>query len=218
MRVGTPQDGGTLIPTPGSAGEAGSVTGLIVRANSSAPPVFSPGLWVGVLSDGRVAVADSSGYRVKLLGPEGSVAGVIERPIQPEPVTDDIREAERRRMAEGGLQVVFRGDGSTSGGSAQAEQIRQAMLAQIRFADEIPVISGLAVDSEDRIWVKRSDDHEARDPTDVLTADGEYVGTIPADEIRLPNAFGPGGLMAYIEMDEMDAPTVRVIRLLALER
>lgn len=193
-------------------------TGLVLRATSSSPPVFSPRLMVGVLSDGRAAVADSVGYRVKLLGPDGAVVGILERPIPPKPVTDEIRDAERGRMNAGGLQVEFRGTGSESGASAQAEQIRQALLGRMKFADEIPVISGLAVDGEDRIWVKRTTEYGALDPMDVLTADGGYVGTLSPGELRLPNAFGPGGLMAYVETDEMDAPIVRVIRLLALER
>lgn len=215
----TPQGDETSIriPVRGSQVDARSLTGLVLRATSSSPPVFSPRLFVGVLSDGRAAVADSVGYRVKLLGPDGAVVGILERPIPPKPVTDEIRDAERGRMNAGGLQVVFRGTDSESGASAQAEQIRQAMLGQMRFADEIPVISGLAVDGEDRIWVKRTE-YGALDPMDVLTADGGYVGTLSPDELRLPNAFGPGGLMAYVETDEMDAPIVRVIRLLALER
>jgi len=200
-----------LIPARGCHVGEGSLLGLALQATNSGSPVFSPRLWVGVLSDGRVAVADSAGYRVKLLGPRGSVLGTLERPIDPEPVTEEIREAERRRMGTGGLQVLFQGEGGAS--PAQAEQIRQAMLAQITFAGEIPVISGLAVDSDDRIWVQRSEAHGARDPTDVLTADGQYFETLSPDELRLPNAFGPGGLMAYVERDEMEAPISRASRL-----
>lgn len=213
---GAAQGAERLIPARGSQVGEGSLMEVALQATNPGPPVFSPRLWIGVLSDGRAAVADSAGYRVKLLGPGGSVLGTLERPIDPEPVTEEIREAERRRMGTGGLQVVFQGEGGAS--PAQAEQIRQAMLARITFADEIPVISGLAVDSDDRIWVQRSEEHGARDPTDVLTADGRYVGTLSPDELRLPNAFGPGGLMAYVERDEMEAPIVKVIRLLALER
>ena len=51
-----------------------------------------------------------------------------------------------------------------------------------------------------------------------MTATGDYLGTLPPDGPRIPDAFGPGGLMAYIETDEMDVPTVRVVRLLSLER
>ena len=50
-------------------------------------------------------------------------------------------------------------------------------------------------------------------PTDVLTPDGAYLGTIAADGLRIPDAFGPGGLVAYIEEDELEVQRVRVARL-----
>ncbi|MFV2008104.1 MAG: hypothetical protein ACC667_11700, partial [Longimicrobiales bacterium] len=37
--------------------------------------------------------------------------------------------------------------------------------------------------------------------------------TIAADGMRIPDAFGPGGLVAYIERDEFDVPTILVKRL-----
>ena len=46
-----------------------------------------------------------------------------------------------------------------------------------------------------------------------MTADGRYVGTLPADGLRTPWAFGPGGLAAFVESDEYDVQTVRVVRL-----
>ena len=52
---------------------------------------------------------------------------------------------------------------------------------------------------------------------DVWSPDGRYVGTLPPDGLRTPDAFGPDGLMAYVELDEMEVPTVRVVRLVALE-
>ena len=75
----------------------------------------------------------------------------------------------------------------------------------------------MAVDSVDRIWVSRSGvDGTSKGPTDVFAADGEYLGTLAADEFRIPDAFGPDGLMAYIEVAELDVPTVRVLRLVNL--
>ena len=74
------------------------------------------------------------------------------------------------------------------------------------------------MDWEDRIWLERwgpTGDDDG--PTDVVTPDGDYIGTLPPDGLRTPDAFGPNGLMAYIERDEMDVQTVRVVRLVALE-
>lgn len=54
--------------------------------------------------------------------------------------------------------------------------------------------------------------------TDVVAANGEYIRTLPADGPRILAAFGPGGLMAYIESGGMDVQTVRVIRILSPDR
>ena len=48
---------------------------------------------------------------------------------------------------------------------------------------------------------------------DILTARGGYVGTVSADGPGIPQAFGPDGLVAYIERDGFDVPTIRVRRL-----
>ena len=53
-------------------------------------------------------------------------------------------------------------------------------------------------------------------PIDVVTADGDYIGTLAPDGLRTPSAFGPDGLMAFIESDALDVQTVRVVRLVAL--
>jgi hypothetical protein len=47
----------------------------------------------------------------------------------------------------------------------------------------------------------------------VITPDGGYLGTFPPDGLRIPDAFGPDGLLARIETDEYDVPTVVVERL-----
>lgn len=87
------------------------------------------------------------------------------------------------------------------------------------FADEVPVIANMAVDWEDRIWVERTgEDGVGRGPTDIVTPDGGYVGTLPADGVRIPGAFGPNGLMAHVTTDEFGVQIVRVIRLAVLQR
>lgn len=96
-------------------------------------------------------------------------------------------------------------------------QILASALNRMTFADQIPVVSAMAVDSEGRIWVARSaSDGYSDGPTDVFGADGSYVGTLAADGVRIPAAFGPNGLMAYVERDESRLPIVRVLRLLEL--
>ena len=48
-------------------------------------------------------------------------------------------------------------------------------------------------------------------PLDAITPEGDYLGTIP--DSRMPNAFGPDGLVAYVTADALDVPTVVVRRL-----
>lgn len=191
------------------------------------PRAFEPGLHYGVLRDGRVAVVDSIGYRVKLVALDGTVAGTLERPIKPVVVTAAIEhvERERRRAAREARNVsrsaVISGSSSASSRptAVMSLNVEPGSVEHMTFANEIPVIDDMAVDWEGRIWVARNGTNGSDPgPTDIITADAGYVGTLPPDGLRIPDAFGPDGLMAYIESDELDVPIVRVIRLVALER
>ncbi|WP_419164435.1 hypothetical protein [Candidatus Palauibacter sp.] len=201
-----------------------------VRMVISGGEAFPLPLSIGVLRDGRVAVADSVGYGIKLLDAAGRVTGSLERPVVPVAVTEEIREAERERRLAGaqaergaGTAVVMmrslsgaRGGGGRPPTGPDPEVMRRMMEDQIRdmaFPEEIPVIANLAVDWSDRIWVQRSALPGETGPTDILTADGQYFGTIAPDGLRIPAAFGPGGLLAYIDRDELDIQRVRVVRL-----
>jgi hypothetical protein len=82
------------------------------------------------------------------------------------------------------------------------------------FYHEVQVIERLATDWADRIWVQRSSGTPGEaGSTDVITADGEYVGTLPPDGLKIPTAFGPDGLAVWIETDEFDAQRVVVARI-----
>jgi len=182
-----------------------------VRMRFAAGRAFEPRLQYDLLTDGRLALIDSVGYRVKLIGLDGSVTGTIERPIAPLPVDNAIMEAERERYSEREASEVV----TSNGVNVQVE--REGVEGRT-FADELPVLYDLQVDWEDRIWLERwgpTGDDDG--PTDIVTPDGDYIGTLPPDGLRIPDAFGPGGLLAYIETDEMDVPTVRLLRLVALE-
>lgn len=181
---------------------------------------FDPGLHFAPLSDGRLAVADSTGYRVKLIGRGGAVLDVLERPIPPTPVDEAIREKEREnRLAAlesggGGRLRVLGGGGGVSIDRSAIQRMMEERIEAMEFAREMPVIAALSVDWEDRIWIERSAPVPGDDgPTDVITSGGRYLGTIPVDGLRIPDAFGPDGLLAYIETDELDVERVRVVRL-----
>jgi len=195
----------------------------------SAPPLraFDPGLFVGALPDGRLAVADTSTYTVKLVGPEEKIDGILRRPFDPREVTrrDEARERERRlaeieareESSSGGGGSTFSSDGgggsfSVSGG--QVSDLLRARVETMEFGEEVPVITSMAVDWEGRIWVARTGPEIGeRGPVDLLTSDGQYLGSLPPEEFDLPDAFGPGGLAAWIETGEMDVPQVVVRRI-----
>ena len=165
------------------------------------PARFEPPLLVGILPDGGIVHSDSSTYALKIT-PSGSreVARMIRRPFEPEPVTPAMeRDYEERRAA---LVSEQRAGGSVS------------FAIERPFYHEIPAIRDLSTTWEGRIWVQRRGEHpERRGPIDVVTPDGEYVGTYSAEATAMPDAFGPDGLAAFIELDEFDVASVVVRRL-----
>lgn len=188
----------------------------------AAPPerAFDPELLVDVLPDGRWAVVDSFTYEIKIgrlgQGPDT----YLRRPISPREVTRRDREEEKQsRLAEMESQgaprvVMMTSDGNTARmASEQAKQMHQDRIDGMVFAEEIPVVVGMAVDWGGRIWIERSGDRPGEDgPVDVIDSDGQYLGTVDPEPFDLPDAFGPSGLMAYIERDDLGVPMVVVKR------
>jgi len=84
----------------------------------------------------------------------------------------------------------------------------------MEFGEEIPVLAGMAVDWEGRIWIERTGSRIGeKGPVDLIDVEGRYVGSVAPEGFRIPDAFGPNGLAAFIETDEMDVPRVVVRRL-----
>ncbi|MYB05206.1 MAG: hypothetical protein F4Y24_02520 [Gemmatimonadetes bacterium] len=155
---------------------------------------FAPEFRVGVLPDGGVAFTDSSTYRIRITGPEGRVSRLLIRPFRPEPVS-------RRHRA------VFL--------ERAPESIRRrAESGALEFHHEIPVVRDLRTSRKGTIWVlRRGDEPDSAGPIDLIAPDGRYLGTLPAGATDLPSAFGPEGLVAFVERDDLDVPTVVVRRL-----
>ncbi len=63
-------------------------------------------------------------------------------------------------------------------------------------------------------WVQRRGDEPLSDgPIDILSPEGEYVGTYRTGATEMPDAFGPDGRAAFIELDDFDVASVVVRRL-----
>lgn len=216
---------GWLPPRPDRPQEL-SGGGMRFRMTVAGPRTFEPSLLVGVLPDGGIAFADSSAYAIKVTDAAGEIGRILRRPIDPRPVTEAIRKAEReRRLAEleAGEGPRMRVITSQGGGAPQPvpqDAIREMMRGQIEgmeFYPELPVLVELSTTWGGKIWAQR----RGGEPTeagaiDVMTADGRYMGTFSPSETAMPDAFGPDGLAAFVELDELDVPMVVVRRLPAI--
>ena len=142
------------------------------------------------------------------------------RALSPRPVDDAVREAEKARRTRAIQEAPPRLMQSNSDG-VQSEVANEAILrlelARIDgmgFHDVVPVIRRLGADPNGNLWVARAGSAPDRPgPIDVLRPDGEYLGTLAADGIAMPDAFGPNGLVAHITVDDFGATRVDVAQL-----
>ncbi|MYG80965.1 MAG: 6-bladed beta-propeller, partial [Gemmatimonadetes bacterium] len=219
-----------------SAGSGGQSISLPLNSGVAMPATFEPQLLNGLLPDGRIVYSDSSAWVLNVTAPGGGPAvRRITRPLRPRPVTPRI-EAEYKRLMEelreaglpgtvggaqasvssvfiplGGAALPPTGGGLRAGAGGGDISIN---MGEPSFYPELPVIDGLSATWQGRIWVKRRGDELLADgPIDVVTGDGDYVGTFRAGTTKMPDAFGPDGLAAFIELDELEVATVVVRRL-----
>ena len=177
---------------------------------------FRPTLKVEALPDGGLVYTDSSAYAIKVATRDGELTRVLTRPFRPEPVTDRIREEEIERQLK---ELEERNAGADSGGrmaafQARLAEMRRERIASMEFYHEVPVVRTLHTSWEGNIWVRRRGEEPASvGPIDLITPDGRYLGTFAADATAMPRAFGPDGLVAFVEKDELDVQTVVVRRL-----
>jgi len=174
--------------------------------------VFSPEVHWAVLPTGGIGVASTAQYAVRVTDAAGRTVRVLRRPISPRPVTAADRAAARERhrralvTGEGGTFVSV--NGSTA--PRLPAQFVEQHVANLRFADVVPVIREVVSDAAGRLWVVRNGrDGVNSGPVDILAVDGRYVGTLPAGT-RVPDAFSPSGRAAYIEKDELGVERVVV--------
>ncbi len=177
---------------------------------------FVPPLVFDALPGGGIAYSDSSTYAVKVTGSAGQTLRILRRPIVPQPVTDRLKRAEiDRQLAElsrandpgGELPLTSRAMlAGFRSGQAQA-------IEEMQFLPEVPVLYALRTTWEGNLWVQRRGEEPAVDlgPIDVLTPAGRYLGTLDG-RMRMPDEFGPDGLVVFIERDEFDVPVIEVKR------
>ena len=177
--------------------------------------VFRPELMAGALPGGGVAYSDSSTYAIKFTAPGGRVTRIVTRPFRPGPVTDRIKSEEIERHLES-FETTRQPtvDPAMQAAVQRMIEAQRAASESMEFYPELPVLLALRTDWEGTTWVRRRGEEGAGgDPIDLITADGRYLGTFAPGSTALPDAFGPDGLVAFVETDDLDVPYVVVKRL-----
>ena len=188
---------------------------LSASLSSDLEMFFEPGLYWDVLPNGTIAYADSSAYVIWIATSNGLVRDVIRRPIEPEPVDDRIRAARiERELAEADRRWEVAGD-RASDILQQFHEAHRAKIPEVEVYPEVPIIRGMRATGQGALWVQRRGEEPWDDegPIDVFGSDRRYIGTLAADDARMPAAFGPDGLAAFWEIDESGAATIVVRRL-----
>ncbi len=185
--------------------------------------LFVPTVRYDVLAGGGIAFVDSSTYAVKVVGPDGELSRILRRPLRPKQVTEEVRSREMERLRERTESYV-----RTFRSQTDPDEFRGVLLEAIEdasFYPEIPAIRRLRTTWEGSLWVWRTGEEPGGPggPIDVLTPAGRYLGTFDPEDLgdlgtRLSSgqvAFGPDGLVAYVEPGWQESLYVVVVRLLA---
>lgn len=159
--------------------------------------LFSPNIVWDAWRD-RAAIRVGTGYQVDLFDGNDAVA-IYRRAIEPARVTRDLAE---RELGEGMRMMSSAGIRECS---------TDEVIEKRGFADLVPAIRKLRIAPDGRIWVSRGGPRPEPTPTDILAADGSYVGTLPADA-PYPIGFLPDGRVLATDRDELDVVRLVVYR------
>jgi hypothetical protein len=89
----------------------------------------------------------------------------------------------------------------TSGGVRECDS--SEMLEGRGVASSLAAIRDLRIDPSGRLWVSRAGPRPESTPTDIIDADGTYLGTLGSD-VAYPIGFLPDGRVLVAETDELD--------------
>ena len=184
-----------------------------VRPFRANPLAFEPDVLAAPLPNGAAAYVDSTTYEVKVVSSLGGIDHAFRRPFTPRQVTDEIKASWRDSRLALAADLVAGLDLDDLGVDAG---VFGDALDALEFNDEIPVIRALTVDWDGYLWVERTGDMMTAEgltggDIDIWRVETGYVGTLPPGS-AMPASFGPGGLVAFVELDDYDVPTVVVKR------
>jgi hypothetical protein len=161
--------------------------------------LFSPTL-VWAAADARLVAVSTAAYDIELYTPDGPL-GRVRRDV---PARRATRELAIQEVGDE-FRVAFGG-----GGGCSVEPAR--VVEERGFADHIPAIRRVAIAPDGTLWVLRFAIRGDPAPIDVFAADGEYLGTLPA-EVPFPESFFPDGRIIAVETDDLDLTHVVLYRL-----
>lgn len=206
----------------------------------ASPPAFAPKLLFDVLPGGGFVFSDSTTYAIKFAASDGIITRMLTRPSRPRAVTEEVRDQYRKRLVEEVEREFGCSECPADIRRALHEmsgyENRLSYAASFPVHHEIPVVDGLRSTWTGSVWVRRTpvDGYPWEDDVfggtvsgfapntspapassiDVINADGRYVGTFPPESGAVMfAAFGPNGLVAYTEKDDLEVPTVVVKRI-----
>ena len=205
------------------------------RLAQAANPQAEGEFFFGALPAGKVAFSDTTSYAIRIAEPGGRTGHLIVRRF-PARMWDarTVRAYKDYGKESLAAAVAEGGDRAEMVGFFGGLEALQRGIEEREYEGAIPLVAALETTWEGNIWVLRTPARGFVDtdflgavmtafvseptgltavgpgPIDVVTPEGDYLGTIP--DSRMPNAFGPDGLVAYVGLDEFDVPTVVVKR------
>ncbi|MGD2124315.1 MAG: 6-bladed beta-propeller [Gemmatimonadota bacterium] len=166
-------------------------------------PIFSPPLLWTEAPEGRAVVVATDRYEIDLYRePEFRLERRIRRNVPVIEATESMAEA-----SVGDAMRVMTPAGERVCDAAEVVEKRG-------FADVVPPIARVAVSPSGTIWIARWAPKGEDPAIDILTGEGEYVGTLPPG-FPFPDAFLGTDRILRVEKDALDVASVqgyRVVR------
>ena len=144
-----------------------------------------------VLAPGGFWRAHSTSYRIARTTEDGDTLLVIEAGLPEQPVTDADRSAYVDSIVADRSEL-----------RGEAEEVAALM------PDSKPMLAGILVDDEHRLWVQRLTPADAPAFYDVFAADGDYLGSVRLAFVAAgPLVIRNGAIYTWIE-DDLEVPYV----------
>jgi len=177
------------------------------RVTASGSSVRTTGVAVPFARNGHTTVAPGGyyygtgeSYEVTFYSRTGEPQRVIRRPVQNQPVTDDVKRSWVQRLA-----------GQSSTGNMRDLQDR--MLKSVQFPETLPAYRDLLTDDEGNLWVREyTVSKDSVIDWQVFDVDGKWLGAVEFPHGFEPTHIGPHFVLG-IWRDTLEVEHVRMYEL-----